>query len=404
MSLISFVIPTRDRPEMVHSALSSLASQTSNNFDVIVADNGTTDSCRRVVETFETLKISYLRPERPLGMTQNWEFATQEATGDYVSVLIDKYALYPFAVELFELVVSSFNSPDIVSWLCDGVLPQDSAAASKVETDLMVHGDKLAPGKPLAFNPSEELARRRSVGSYHRSLDMRLYFRGKICSGAYRKDLINLVREKFGAVFPPANPDFTSCALGLASAKSAVDMNIVISQFAAYPGNGEAVHSQPGRYREFLQENFCWENKKNLPIPHLWSSAENWVAWDYYADSRLGLSQNFPGLGWNRLMRDIPVTLSSFAFSSHDEKSEQMNLLKQFTDSRAGHVPRRNLSVRSVQRVVLSIFRRFLGRILRRTQLLFPPNPAVRTVILRTAHLNSAERYKRVLTVDPAVN
>src|SRR5256886_916627 len=100
MPRFSVVVPTRDRPDLLEFCLESLASQTFDDFEVIVSDNAVTAPARDVFARWAHCGWRYLRPESPLPMHENFEVGCAQAKGDLVAVVIDKTALHPSALEL----------------------------------------------------------------------------------------------------------------------------------------------------------------------------------------------------------------------------------------------------------------------------------------------------------------
>lgn len=92
------IIPTRERADVLHFALSSVTAQDFDNLEIIVSDNASDDNTREVVLANADERVRYLRTERRLGMSGNWEFAMSHATGDWVTIIGDDDALLPGAL------------------------------------------------------------------------------------------------------------------------------------------------------------------------------------------------------------------------------------------------------------------------------------------------------------------
>lgn len=93
------LLPTKNRSHLVAYAIRSVLSQTCGDFEVVVADNDDSDTrTRDVVMAFADPRVRYVR-SGGLNMSENWEFALDHALGDYVTVLEDKHAYYPWALE-----------------------------------------------------------------------------------------------------------------------------------------------------------------------------------------------------------------------------------------------------------------------------------------------------------------
>ncbi len=93
----SVVIATKDRERYVDGALSALAAQTgAPPFEVVVADNGSTDSTREVVERHvrDGLSVTYVFEPKPnRGKARNR--GVDAARGDYLVFCDDDVALPP---------------------------------------------------------------------------------------------------------------------------------------------------------------------------------------------------------------------------------------------------------------------------------------------------------------------
>ncbi len=100
--LYSFVIPTRERHDVLNGTIRSILNQTRSNFEIVVMDNASSPATKNVVESFQSPHIRYFRSEERLAMTDNWELALQQASGDYVTVLGDDDGALPDAVEIAE--------------------------------------------------------------------------------------------------------------------------------------------------------------------------------------------------------------------------------------------------------------------------------------------------------------
>lgn len=98
--LYSFVIPTRDRHDVLGAAISTVLNQNRSNFELVVMDNCSSPETRQVVEAFASPKIRYVRAPERLAMSDNWEYALDHVTGDYVHYLGDDDGMYADSVEI----------------------------------------------------------------------------------------------------------------------------------------------------------------------------------------------------------------------------------------------------------------------------------------------------------------
>jgi glycosyltransferase involved in cell wall biosynthesis len=283
MPAISIVIPTRDRPRFVRQALRSLAAQRFTDFEVIVSDNPVSEPCEGVVEELGDERFRYLRAERPLSMHDNWEAGCAEVSGDYIGVMIDK-TVWLSSTLSHAMGVLEETSAAVLSWWDSSFEPYDE------RSDLTTgdfHAYDLPPRGPTAFSGAEELAEAMSFG-IRRGLEGPAYFRGKICFGLYRRDVLDLIRSRVGRLFPPICPDYTSRVGALLTAPSFVDAGVALQlSFSTEVSNGRRTELDPAYARSFL-EQIDPELLDRLPIPGLYASPHNYVAHDYLLAEKLG--------------------------------------------------------------------------------------------------------------------
>src|SRR3954469_17118440 len=98
--LYSIVMPTRERADVLHSAISTILKLTRPNYELIVMDNCGSPATREVVEGFANARIRYFRAPERLSMADNWEMGLAQARGDYVTFLGDDDGIMPDALEI----------------------------------------------------------------------------------------------------------------------------------------------------------------------------------------------------------------------------------------------------------------------------------------------------------------
>lgn len=86
--LISVVMPTYNGERFVSAALESVRQQSSEDIEVVVVDDGSSDNTRELVRQFEsTLRIRLLTPTRIGNWVAVTNLALQEAQGEWASFL-----------------------------------------------------------------------------------------------------------------------------------------------------------------------------------------------------------------------------------------------------------------------------------------------------------------------------
>lgn len=88
---ISVIIPTHNREELLERALKSVLAQTFNPFEVIIADDGSTDGTSAKVRGWMQLdeRLQYFRSEKNIGAAAVRNRALVLAKGEYVCFLDD---------------------------------------------------------------------------------------------------------------------------------------------------------------------------------------------------------------------------------------------------------------------------------------------------------------------------
>jgi len=90
----SVVIPVYNRPEEIRELLHSLTKQTYSHFEVLIIEDGSTEKCEQIVESFSNwLDVMYIYKENSgQGFSRNLGF--EEAKGEYF-IIFDSDCLIP---------------------------------------------------------------------------------------------------------------------------------------------------------------------------------------------------------------------------------------------------------------------------------------------------------------------
>ena len=87
--LVSIVLPTWNRSHLLESALAGILQQTYKNFEIIVADDGSSDDTPHVMalllKKFNDLRIRFIRSEKHVGGAAIRRIAMQKAHGEYIA-------------------------------------------------------------------------------------------------------------------------------------------------------------------------------------------------------------------------------------------------------------------------------------------------------------------------------
>lgn len=90
LPLISVIIPTKNRKELLLNAVNSVLHQTYKRIQIIIHDNNSNDGTEFLFrEILQDKRIEYYRSEHDLSMTENWNTAFSRVNGEYFVRLDD---------------------------------------------------------------------------------------------------------------------------------------------------------------------------------------------------------------------------------------------------------------------------------------------------------------------------
>lgn len=113
--LISLIIPTRERCQYLRETLKTALRIEDNDLEIIVSDNASEDGTRAIVETYSDKRLMYINTGRRISMRQNFEFALQHSSGEYVIFIGDDDAILPRQFKFLRKMLE-LNLPDSLSW------------------------------------------------------------------------------------------------------------------------------------------------------------------------------------------------------------------------------------------------------------------------------------------------
>lgn len=165
-ALITILIPTFNRANLLSRAIKSVQKQSYKNWALIISDNASTDDTASVVaEAMEKdNRISYFCHEHNIGMLANWEFAISKVGSNFFCLLSDDDLILPTFFQ--KTIAEMLNNKEI--GLCFGVtaiLEENGLYLGNAPTD-MSFGDYPAGSGAVAMVKSQHPA---STGTLFRS-------------------------------------------------------------------------------------------------------------------------------------------------------------------------------------------------------------------------------------------
>lgn len=117
---LSLIIPVYNRPNEVDELLDSLTRQTRTDFEVIIVEDGSQETCKHIIDTYaDRLSVSYyFIPNGGPGNARN--YGATKSNSDYLIVLDSDCILPPGYIdavhkELLETNADAFGGPDKAS-------------------------------------------------------------------------------------------------------------------------------------------------------------------------------------------------------------------------------------------------------------------------------------------------
>lgn len=155
----SIIVPVYNRPEEADELLRSLTQQTIHDFEVIIVEDGSTITCKPIVEKYtETLDIHYFLKENS-GPGQSRNFGVGKSKGEYVIILDSDVVLpenYLKAVddELTREPSDAFGGPDRANSSFTNIQKAISYSMTSFFTTGGIRGGKKKMDKfyPRSFN------------------------------------------------------------------------------------------------------------------------------------------------------------------------------------------------------------------------------------------------------------
>jgi glycosyltransferase involved in cell wall biosynthesis len=128
---VSICIPTYNGARYLKECLDSALAQTFRDFEVVVVDDGSTDSTMDVARQYSRsdARLRIWKNERNLGLVENWNRCVRLATGAWVKFLFQDDLLEPSCLE--RMLQASRDGVDLVAARRAMIFEDDTTAANK---------------------------------------------------------------------------------------------------------------------------------------------------------------------------------------------------------------------------------------------------------------------------------
>jgi glycosyltransferase involved in cell wall biosynthesis len=112
--LLSIVIPTHNRRELVLDAIKTVTDQQYANWELAVFDNASSEPLASAIAALKDKRIRYGRSDPKLAVTDSWNSAIEMASGEYVTLIGDDDGLVPGYFERVADLIERFDRPDAI--------------------------------------------------------------------------------------------------------------------------------------------------------------------------------------------------------------------------------------------------------------------------------------------------
>jgi glycosyltransferase involved in cell wall biosynthesis len=115
----SVVMPTYNRAHLLPLAIESVLQQSVTDFELIISNGGSTDNTRDAVAGFSDKRIRYFETQEKLSIGDNYQYALQQANGEYITFLGDDDAFAPIMFERVERVITERQAQVVAFQYCN---------------------------------------------------------------------------------------------------------------------------------------------------------------------------------------------------------------------------------------------------------------------------------------------
>lgn len=312
-----------------------LEFQKYQDYEVIISDNYTNQSlsCKSYCDQSNIRNLKYIKPDRDLSVVENWNYASEHTTGDYVAFFTDKMLLLPNTLKIISDVINKQNY-DILNWIYDRYNPDsfddyfDSGLYISGQ-NFFYEGEEYLPGP---YDPKEALQKKASCHKPRTKLNSSEYARGKICFGLYSRELINRIKSITGSLFHYYTPDYNSMILGLTYANNAYEISHsgIVQINTDISSGGTCAVDDSKTLKSILSMQDGKKMISNLPINELYSSINNCVLYEYTnLKKKFSLEYEVDIAKWLIHIRE-DLYHKDRVWSSHETEKKQKEILNQF--------------------------------------------------------------------------
>ncbi|MEW6027535.1 MAG: glycosyltransferase [Planctomycetota bacterium] len=152
--LVSIITPTYNHEKYIHACIQSTIDQTYTDWEMIIIDDGSTDSTTQIISEFADRRIKYIRQDHlgvyQLGATYNKALAL--AQGEIIAIL-EGDDFWP--ADKLGRQITSFDEPSVVLDYGSAIQVDTNGAMTRKLQSLSHNNQPIGSILPLLLNPFE---------------------------------------------------------------------------------------------------------------------------------------------------------------------------------------------------------------------------------------------------------
>jgi len=110
----SVLLPTRDRLDLLTYAIETVRRQDYNDWEIVVSDNASEQDIAGYIRSLNEPRIKYVRTQAFVPVTENWNNALKNSSGEYIVMLGDDDCLLKGFFRTMDSLIEEFQNPDSI--------------------------------------------------------------------------------------------------------------------------------------------------------------------------------------------------------------------------------------------------------------------------------------------------
>jgi len=256
MPRFSIVIPTRNRACTLYYTLKTCLNQYNfDDYEIVVSDNCSEDNTAEMIKKLNSDKIKYFKTNSILAMTDNFNFATSKATGDYMLFIGSDDAIFTHGLYFLDKIIS-ITGEKLINWIRPEYAWPDCKALA-LQNKLYLLKSNITTIK----NAKNFVKKIINAGNSHSVFELPLLYHRSTAS----KKLINELIDKTGFMFDSISPDIYSGFALSAIVKHYITIGIPICM-SGISGASTGITFCHEVSSSIIKEFLELTNKRNSPL------------------------------------------------------------------------------------------------------------------------------------------